>query len=335
MKKRFSFIMTILFLLILVTPNQPVKAATPSWPLLQNGSSGTNVYSLQYLLLNKGYSVSVDGMFGSGTESAVKSFQSSNALTADGIVGANTWSKLVVTISNGSNNNAVKAAQYQLMNKYGYSVSVDGIFGSGTESAVRSFQSKNGIASDGIVGPTTWQCLIGGTGGSTGGDFWTSRQSSWIHPLKGGPTLDPTTGGREFGAGRSNGRYHAGVDFTAEAGRQVLAMTSGQVINIYEFYEGTKAVEVKNDDGTVARYCEISSWVSVGGRVSKGTVVGTVMRSNTGSQMLHLEVYMGTVSGALTQTANSSNYYYVSPANYQRRADLVNPTGAKNLSIIR
>lgn len=326
MKKKISAIVILLIIFMSTT-----AAAAPSWPILKNGSSGTNVKSMQYLLNAQGYSLTADGIFGSGTESIVKSFQSAKGFTSDGIVGSGTWSKLVLTVSNGSTGSAVKALQTQLSSKYGYSVTVDGIFGSGTESAVRSFQSKNGITSDGIVGPTTWQYLIGG--GSTS-DFWGSR-SAWVHPLKGGPTSDPTTGGRYFGASRDGGRAHAAIDFTAPDGRIVYSMTSGTVIRVSDgFYAGTQAVEVKNDDGTVARYCEIRASVTVNSRVSAGSKIGTVMASTTGSQMLHLEVYMGTVSGALTDTSNSSNYLYVPIKNYQRRADLVDPMGAMYLSII-
>jgi Putative peptidoglycan binding domain len=38
---------------------------------------------------------------------------------------------------------------------------VDSNFGGGTESAVRAFQQAQGLAADGIVGPTTWQALFG------------------------------------------------------------------------------------------------------------------------------------------------------------------------------
>ena len=48
--------------------------------------------------------------------------------------------------------------------------------------------------------------------------------------------------------------------------------------------------------------------------------------------MLHLEIYMGTSTGPLTIN-NSSNYKYVPAANYMRRSDLVDPTGAENLGL--
>ena len=54
------------------------------------GSSGNNVYAIQYLLNYRGYGLTVDGKFGPNTESAVKKFQKTNNLTTDGIVGPNT-----------------------------------------------------------------------------------------------------------------------------------------------------------------------------------------------------------------------------------------------------
>jgi len=130
-----------------------------SWPTLQQGSSGFRVTSLQYLLRYRGRSVTVDGAFGSGTKSAVVSFQSANGLTADGVVGTQTWEKLVATVSQGSSGDAVRGAQNALRAK-GYSVTVDGAFGSGTKSAVVSFQSANGLTANGIVGLNTWAKLV-------------------------------------------------------------------------------------------------------------------------------------------------------------------------------
>ena len=64
-------------------------------PTLKRGMKGTYVTTLQEKLNTEGYSVGeVDGIFGRRTEAAVKDFQLSNGLTADGIVGDKTWAVL-------------------------------------------------------------------------------------------------------------------------------------------------------------------------------------------------------------------------------------------------
>jgi peptidoglycan hydrolase-like protein with peptidoglycan-binding domain len=54
--------------------------------LLKVGSRGKEVKELQEFL-----DIQADGIFGKGTETAVKKWQSDNGLTADGIVGPSTW----------------------------------------------------------------------------------------------------------------------------------------------------------------------------------------------------------------------------------------------------
>ena len=54
--------------------------------LLKRGSKGSQVKELQTAL-----ELSADGIFGAGTDAAVRKFQSENGLTADGVVGTKTW----------------------------------------------------------------------------------------------------------------------------------------------------------------------------------------------------------------------------------------------------
>ncbi|WP_427016822.1 caspase family protein [Pseudarthrobacter sp. P1] len=74
------------------TPATPTTPATR--PTIRRGSTGEHVTYLQQRLSDLGYRLSIDGIFGPGTESAVRSFQRANALTADGIVGPLTWAAL-------------------------------------------------------------------------------------------------------------------------------------------------------------------------------------------------------------------------------------------------
>jgi transposase-like protein len=62
---------------------------------LRRGMAGYDVIRLQEALRRKGFPVTVDGIFGLDTEALVRQFQASNGLTLDGIVGSNTWARLV------------------------------------------------------------------------------------------------------------------------------------------------------------------------------------------------------------------------------------------------
>jgi len=164
-----ALVFALTIMVFAIIPAQ-VSAAAPAWPTVQQSSSVVKeAYAMQYLINYWGYNtITTDGIFGSGTLTAVKNFQTKKGLTADGIVGTNTWTALTnVTQKNGSNSDATKAIQYLLKNKYGFtSLAIDGAFGSGTESAVKNFQSWKGISSDGVVGPTTWQYLIASASGT-------------------------------------------------------------------------------------------------------------------------------------------------------------------------
>lgn len=59
------------------------------------GSRGKAVTKLQNLLNDKGYKLSVDGIFGVNTQKAVMDYQRKNSLMVDGIVGPKTWDKLL------------------------------------------------------------------------------------------------------------------------------------------------------------------------------------------------------------------------------------------------
>jgi peptidoglycan hydrolase-like protein with peptidoglycan-binding domain len=173
------------------------SASLPPFPL-QLGSTGDDVRILQIRLnrisdnypaipkINAPY-----GVFSYDTEEAVKEFQRVFSLTDDGVVGNATWyaiqriynsvkrlndlnsegisqqditSQFPEVLREGDRNLGVTSLQYYLDYLSGFyntipSVSVDGIFGPTTTSAVIAAQNTFGLAPDGVVGEATWNAI--------------------------------------------------------------------------------------------------------------------------------------------------------------------------------
>jgi|SRR6516165_6205184 peptidoglycan hydrolase-like protein with peptidoglycan-binding domain len=147
-----------------------------SGPTLRLGSTGPDVRRLQILfVMNKLLDCTgIDGNFGPQTQDAVKSFQASNNLTADGVAGPATWNALPADPSTprllrGSTGSAVSALQKGLASYGGPNTAtdpgpIDGQFGPRTESAVRAYQTDQGVTGDGVVGDRTWWVPAGAAG---------------------------------------------------------------------------------------------------------------------------------------------------------------------------
>ena len=97
------------------------------------------------------YMGAIDGIAGNGTVNAYRTFQRMVGLSVDGIYGPNTERALIGNIQD---------IQSKL-NKFGYSLTVDGLVGDRTINAIKDFQSKNGLGIDGIVGNATMSKLNG------------------------------------------------------------------------------------------------------------------------------------------------------------------------------
>ena len=163
-----------------------------SWNLgssvLKQGSTGSEVEQMQFWLSTLAQyessipSVTVDGVYGSGTAAAVRAFQRRYGLTVDGIVGRTTWTELYdqfrsiqsdngtpnaypgTALREGSSGQNVRLVQFWLkIARTVYTslanVTVDGKFGAGTAAAVQRFQRYFGLTSDGVVGRITWNKL--------------------------------------------------------------------------------------------------------------------------------------------------------------------------------
>lgn len=114
MKRKVFFILTIILLIISVTISV--------WATSRRGSSGSEVRQIQEKLKRWGYySGSVDGIYGSGTEKAVKKFQKANGLTADGIAGKATLNTMGITSKSSSSGGGNGSNDLNLLSKVVYS----------------------------------------------------------------------------------------------------------------------------------------------------------------------------------------------------------------------
>ena len=120
MKKKIIFIILLLglvvtFDVVLMSWNSEVEA------LSKYGSRGTEVRTIQEKLKGWGYySGSVDGIYGSQTVSAIKSFQKKNGLTVDGIAGTQTLKAMGITSSSSSSSSSNNSSNVNLLARVVY-----------------------------------------------------------------------------------------------------------------------------------------------------------------------------------------------------------------------
>ncbi len=99
----FFLAVILLFGSITLYQNRRINEVEASQVLSRLGSRGEEVRKIQQKLKNWGYySGGVDGIYGTQTQNAVKSFQRKNGLTADGIAGKDTLNAMGISISSSS-----------------------------------------------------------------------------------------------------------------------------------------------------------------------------------------------------------------------------------------
>lgn len=178
-----------------ITPSpltQSVSIPRLNRSILRIGSQGEEVTEIQGILRLLGYySGLVNGVYDNPTAEAVTRFQQAAGLKPDGIVGMDTWDRLLPptlqpiidppytacncnpgsTVSStspgdlpilqfGMRGTAVVALQRRLQTQGYFSGIIDGIFGSETEEAVRSAQYSYNLNASGVVDSRLWEVLL-------------------------------------------------------------------------------------------------------------------------------------------------------------------------------
>lgn len=217
-----------------------------------------------------------------------------------------------------------------------------GFFGEMTDKSVRSFQADHGLGVDGKVGPKTFETLARvvrqkqanpsapvrngsdatsdqSSGQGSGGEVASAPNGDFCFPLDHRPVTWKTNG-RQFGAFRTKTRLHAGNDLLAPPGTPIYAIADGLVLRVGSgFRDSTGVVEVRHGS-FIARYGEIREGSFVGGKhVRKGQMICRVGRLDSGSSMLHFELY---TNGANTRDPLTIMHR----GQYWRRSDLTNPS---------
>ena len=122
--------------------------------LLRRGLCGEPVRILQGQL-----GVPEDGIFGKATHAALIEYQNQNGLSPDGIAGPDTFHAMgldeLVLLHRPIRGLMVRRLQE------GLGIGADGIFGAGTEAAVRKFQEEKGLEVTGQAGPETLRLVPG------------------------------------------------------------------------------------------------------------------------------------------------------------------------------
>jgi len=162
------------------TPDGPyppgARTLRVTTPLMQ----GIDVAYVQQTLTRQGLKLDDDGVYGQKTADAVKTMQGWNNLTADGVLGPQTWPVLIAYNDPpkpppdpnyheiGSRTLKVTSPTMQgsdvlwvqnVIRNQGVGVSIDGYYGKQTADRVKLVQGWNNLEQDGVVGPKTWDAL--------------------------------------------------------------------------------------------------------------------------------------------------------------------------------
>ncbi len=250
-----------------VTPSwiptvRPSATATkaPDDGTLRSGSSGQAVRQLQQRLKDLGYYTgTVDGDFGSATGVALREFQTANGLTADGVAGRGTLTKLnsadVIAKVNaagmyatsrptpntytamtpstyrylqaGSSGTDVTRLQNRLKELGYYSGAISGSYSADTQAAVLAFQQRNGEWPDGVAGEGTQRMLYSSAALPNGVTLPTATpQAAAIRTLKSGMSgddvlqLQTRLNELYYYNGKLNGNYNADTQLAVKVFQQ-------------------------------------------------------------------------------------------------------------------
>jgi murein DD-endopeptidase MepM/ murein hydrolase activator NlpD len=152
----------------------------------------------------------------------------------------------------------------------------------------------------GDVRPPSDESSDNGGGGGGGGPLPAAPDPAPAPPppAPSGGIVCPVQGASSYsdtwGASRSGGRSHEGVDMIASAGTPLVAAVSGNA-DFHSTSLGGNSIGLSGDDGNYYFYAHLSGYEGSSRHVSQGEVVGYVGATGNanGTNHLHFEVHPG------------------------------------------
>jgi murein DD-endopeptidase MepM/ murein hydrolase activator NlpD len=163
--------------------------------------------------------------------------------------------------------------------------------------ASRQGQSTNAAAPAAVATPAA-PAVSGSSGGSSQPRPAPAPVPASPPPSNAGrgmvcPVAGPRAFGDTWGAARSGGRSHEGVDMMSPGGTPLVAVESGSV-QFKTTRLGGNSVWLNGNSGTRYFYAHLSAWEGSSRSVSQGEVIGYVgATGNTTANHLHFEVHPG------------------------------------------
>ena len=245
--------------------------------MLAYGEKSEVVLAAQKRLFELGYMTSTpDGAYGDDTSIAIKAFQSKNDLVVDGYLGPGTRETLMSSsakpngLSLGDQSDMVINVQ-KMLAKLGYlsNSKVTGYFGEATESAVKAFQRRNSLSSDGSVGQMTMAKLTSDDAKKAAPNTSSSSGSS----SSSGGSSSQSSGGSSAATTDPNGAAGNAAVYTGGGGvGTLLSVASSKLGSPYVWgAKGPNSFDCSgfvywclNNSGVSQSYITSSGWRSVG-----------------------------------------------------------------------
>lgn len=317
------------------TATATLLGVLPATPILKIGSRGAAVAAVQQQLIAVGIALrgGADGTFGRQTEAALKYFQQTRHILPTGNLDAGTAAVLAAAqpassptptptpvpaptptpaptsgVGPGSRGAVVVSVQRALISiGLRPSSGADGIYGASTTAMVKLFQTRAGLAATGAADDATIAALLAAAAAATPATpaVLPATSASPAAPGDHGVVdleylpLPRTCAIRSsFGAPRSGGRKHLGIDITAARGTPVYAVRTGTITKRNLDYPSSlagNALYLTVGDGTYFFYAHLDQFadgIGVGVHVPAGALIGYVgSTGNAGGPHLHLEVH--------------------------------------------